>query len=173
MQIQNRPNIQIPRNLTLGKPAPSNPPESRPAPDSIEIGKGPQPTPPPEKEPGWGPKVLGGFAGALVGILAGHAGPAGVALAAGVGAAAVTVAAAGPMFKDSLENSSTGNPFNDIILTCGTIAAGSMLLATTSGAAAGLAYPISAGLSTVAPLASPLIGGAIGASVGAYFGIKN
>ncbi|MBS2040972.1 hypothetical protein JST97_38655 [bacterium] len=108
-----------------------------------------------------------------MGILAGHAGPAGVALAAGAGAAAVTFGATAPLFKDSLENGTTGNPMYDMILVCGTVAAGGMLLATTGAAAAGLAYPTALGLSRVAPLAAPLLGGAIGASVGSYFGIEN
>lgn len=172
MKIQS-PLYAPPRNLTLGKPSPVSTPESRPEQDSFERNKQPQPTPPPEKDPNWGPQILGGFAGALVGILAGHAGPAGVALVAGAGAAAMTLNAAGPMFKESLENGATGNPLHDIILACGTIAAGSMLLATTGAAAAGLAYPVTAGLASAIPLAAPLIGGAIGASVGGHLGIHN
>jgi hypothetical protein len=170
MVIQNTPKFSAPARLSnLQTPSLPTATAQQGPEDKIELNQQP-PTPP---ENNWGPKLLGGVAGALVGIMAGHAGPAGVALAAGAGAAAVTLAAAGPLFKDSLENSQTGNLFQDVILTCGTLAAGSMLLATTSGAAAGLAYPLAAGLGSVVPLAAPVLGGVIGASVGSYFGIKN
>lgn len=117
----------------------------------------------------FGSRAVGALAGALVGIMAGHAGPAGVALAAGVGATAVAVAAAGPFFKDSLDQSMTGNPIHDVLLTCGTVAAAGILTAQVAGAAGGLGY----GLSHLMPSATPVLGGLVGASVGGYFGMKN
>jgi hypothetical protein len=115
----------------------------------------------------FGQKAVGAIAGTLVGIMAGHAGPAAVALAAGVGAAAVTVAAAGPIFKQSLDSANTGNLIHDLTAVCGTLAAGAMLVATTAGATGALAYP----LATIGTYAAPLLGGAVGATVGGYFGL--
>lgn len=129
------------------------------------------PTPPqnPTPEGGSGAKVIGALAGGLVGILAGHAGAAGLATLAGVGAAAVTLAATGPLFQQSLEEAGkANNVFDSVILTCGTIAAAGMLTATMAGAAGGLGY--TAGL--IAPAAAPVVGGLVGASVGGYFGLN-
>lgn len=114
----------------------------------------------------FGKQAIGAIAGSLVGILAGQAGPAAVALAAGVGAAAVTVAAAGPIFKQSFDSANSGNLLHDLTAICGTVAAGSMLVATAAGAGGALAYP----LASLGSLAAPLVGGAVGAAVGGYFG---
>lgn len=116
----------------------------------------------------FGKQAIGAIAGSLVGIMAGHAGPAAVALAAGVGAAAVTVAAAGPIFKQSLDSANSGNLLHDLTAICGTVAAGSMLVATAAGAGGALAYP----LASIGSFAAPLVGGAVGAAVGGYFGLE-
>ncbi len=138
--------------------------------DGFIKSEGPAPEPPPGPNSNtFGQKVVGGFAGALVGILAGHAGPAGLAAAAGLGAAAVTLAAAGPLLKDGLQQGLNGDLLNDVVLTCGTVAAGAMLTATMAGSAAGLAYPLGLAL----PGATPVLGGLVGASVGAYLGMRN
>lgn len=138
--------------------------------DGFIKSEGPAPEPPPgPNSNSFGQRVIGGFAGALVGILAGHAGPAGLAAAAGLGAAAVTLAAAGPLLKDGLQQGLSGDLLNDVVLTCGTVAAGAMLTATMAGSAAGLAYPLGLAL----PGATPVLGGLIGASAGAYLGMRN
>lgn len=117
------------------------------------------PTPPPR-----GSTVLAGVGGALLGVLAGQAGPAALASLTGLGAGAATAAWAGPVFKEGLDASLNGDPLNDITAVCGTVAAGSFLLASVAGAAGGLAYPIA----VVLPAAAPIVGGLVGASVAAY-----
>ena len=168
MVIQQTPRFQPPARLgslpsltTQSKPEASG--------DQVEIKNQQPPTPPEQPNNNVGAKALGAFVGSVAGIAAGYlGGPAGVAAAAGLGAAAVTFAAAAPLFQESLESGQTGNLFQDVILTCGTFAAGGMLLATTSAAAAGLAFPAAAGLGMLSSHAAPLLGGAIGAAVGGY-----
>ncbi|MBS2037140.1 hypothetical protein JST97_19290 [bacterium] len=132
------------------KPAPEGP---QPSPDGVELSRSTRSL-----------TVAGGVSGALLGAIAGAQGAAALASLAGLGAGAATLVAAGPIFREGLEQSLNGDPINDIASTCGTIAAGGFLLASVSGAAAGLAYPV--GL--LAPAAGPIVGGLIGASVGAY-----
>jgi len=170
MNITATPQFHAPRSLPkLPAPAPNPAPSSLPG-DQVHISSNNQPPEPPtHPESSFGRRVVGGITGALVGILAGHAGPGGVALAAGLGGAAVTVATAGPVLKEGLEQSLNGDLLNDLAMTCGTIAAGSMLPATTAGAEGGLGFALAYAL----PAASPVLGGLIGASVGAYFGMRN
>ena len=159
MKITSTPQFNAPRSLP-GRAQIQQEQPKLPG-DRVEL-KGPQqsdPTPPPSNQ---GKRLLAGVAGAVIGIAAGCAGPAGLAAAAGLGAVAVTVAKAGPMFQEGLNASLNGDPLNDVMMTCGTIAAGAMLTATVAGAAAGLTLPI--GL--LLPAAAPLVGGLIGAAVG-------
>lgn len=168
MKVQSFTQQPILRSLPA-RPSASPQTSASAASDRVELNASQQ-SPPAQQSPSkFGPRALGAVAGALVGIAAGHAGPAGVALAAGVGAVAVTLAATVPFFKDSLDQSMTGNPLNDIILTCGTVAAAGFLTAQAAGAAGGLAF----GLGHALPSATPVLGGLVGASVGGYFGIKN
>ena len=164
MRIAPSTSFQAPRALSRKFP----PTASSSPQDQVKISSGP-PQEPPSPRAGFGQRVVGGITGALIGILAGHAGPGGVALAAGLGSAAVTTAAVGPILKEGLDQGMTGDVINDIAITCGTIAAGGMLLASTSASAAGLGYALAYAI----PGASPVLGGLVGASVGAYFGMKN
>lgn len=168
MKIQTLPQV-TPHSLPQRPAAPS--PAETPLPsDRLTLSGGPDAPPPQEPSSNsFGTRALGGFAGALVGILAGHAGPAGLATAAGLGAAAVTLATAGPLLKEGLDQGLSGDLLNDVVLTCGTVAAGAMLTATMAGAAGGLAYPLALAL----PGAAPVLGGLVGAATGAYFGIRN
>jgi len=147
---------QLPQNRPFNRSTPPPPPPPNPN-DKVQISSHLTV-----------PELAGGISGALLGALAGAQGAAGLAAVAGLGAGAATLAAAGPILRDGLQQSLNGDPINDIASTCGTIAAGGFLVASVAGAAGGLAYPI--GL--ISPLAGPLVGGLIGASVGAYLASK-
>jgi len=145
--------LAVPSRPRLTRQTPQSP-----LPDQVDLRNQP-PTPPPA---GKGKQVLATAAGALVGAAAGMGGAAGLAAVAGIGAAALTVALAGPVLKEGLESSLSGNPLHDITATLATFAAGAMFTSTMAGAAAGLTLPI--GL--LAPSAAPLAGALVGAGVG-------
>ena len=126
--------------------------------DKVDLNFQQDPTPP------RGRTLLAGVGGALIGVLAGQAGPAALSSFTGLSAGVATAAWAGPIFKEGLDASLNGDPLNDLTAVCGTFAAGGFLLASAAGAAGGLAYPVAA----VLPSVAPVLGGLVGASVCAY-----
>ena len=110
-----------------------------------------------------------GFAGALIGGIAGAAGPQGVAAAAGVSAGVATVAHIGPHFKEAVEDGMTGEPLNDLALTCAATFSGGVVL-TSFSAAAGIAGYV---LAQSSPVAGRVVGALAGAAAGASVGIWN
>jgi len=109
------------------------------------------------------------LAAALIGAVAGHAGPEAVTALAGLAGGATTASVAVPYLAQAVKDGLNGEPLNDLSLICGTTFAGGVLLASSAAGAAALAYPLARAL----PGAAPILGAVIGAATGAHFGIKN
>lgn len=154
MKVSTHPHLQPAQKL----PRPQQPQVPSQPTDKVDLNSQQDPTPP------RGSTILAGVGGALLGVLAGQAGPAALASLTGLGAGAAGAAYFGPILKEGMDASLNGDPLNDITTVCGTVAAGGFLLASVAGAAGGLAYPIAA----VLPAAAPIVGGLVGASVAAF-----
>lgn len=74
------------------------------------------------------------------------------------------MALVGPMLQDGIQNSLSGDLLNDLVVTCGTIAAGGILVATGAGVGGGLAFPVV----HLMPSAAPILGGLVGGATGAF-----
>ena len=129
-----------------------------------------EPSPTPEEpQDSFGSRVLGGVAGALIGAVAGHAGPEAVTAFAGLAGGAATGSVAVPYLAQAVKDGLNGDPLNDLSLVCSTTFAGGVLLSSSAAGAAALAYPLARAL----PAAAPIIGAIIGGAAGAFIGLKN
>lgn len=123
---------------------------------------------PPQETSGFGPRLLGGIAGAIVGGIAGSTGAAGAAATSGLAAMVATTATLGPAFKETVEEGLNGDPINDVALVCSaTFAAGVTL--SSFGAAAGMAgWALDSALPGSGRVVAALTGAAAGAAVGIW-----
>lgn len=123
----------------------------------------------PSESKEFGPRVLGGFVGAVIGGIAGSAGSQSAMLASGLGAGIATTSTLGPHLTRAVKSGLNGDPLNDVALTTSAVFAGGVTLSAFSAAAGLGAYALDQAL----PGAGRLVSAAMGAAAGASIGIWN